>query len=222
MSEPAVEPCSPPKAHRSEISVALSKRWWGVDWSAAMPWLHDGLVIRSGALEDALPFIRDHYGAIFGERDPRFLEDPMCARKERFYREADVFVIEDAGRTVGLQIAHPTDWSTYYIRSLALLPAVRGRGVLEAMTLRMAEVLAAAGVERIEGETAPNNGACVVAQTRLGYVITGTTNTERWGTLVRLTKFLREDAAGVFQRQFCGGAGPRPDHGDPRAARRTS
>lgn len=200
----------------------LSKRWWDLDWASAMPWECGGVTVRYGTMDDALPFIQGHYGAIFGEADDRFLSDPMCPRKVRFYREADVFLIEDAGVIVGLQIATPTDWSTYYVRTLAILPAYRGRGVLEAMTERIAELLIAAGVERMEGELAPNNGACVIAQTRLGYVVTGTTATERWGTMVRLTKFLQEDASRVFHRQFCGGAWPPPAHGSSRAMRRAS
>jgi ribosomal protein S18 acetylase RimI-like enzyme len=200
----------------------LSSRWWGLDWARLLPWRCGGLTVRHGDLQAAMPFIREHYAPIFGGPDPRFLPDPMCDRKERFYREADVLLVEDAGAAVGIQIAHPTDWSTYYVRTLALLPDYRGQGVLEDLTERMAEALAAVGVERIEGELAPNNGACLIAQTRLGYVVTGTQTTDRWGTMVRLTKFLREDAAGVFHRQFCGGAWPRPGHGSPRARGRMS
>jgi ribosomal protein S18 acetylase RimI-like enzyme len=201
---------------------SLSQRWWGLDWAATMPWSCGGLSVGYGGLDDALPFIREHYGAIFGDADTRFLADPMCERKERFYRDADVFLIRDGATCVGLQIAHPTDWSSYYVRSLAILPAYRGRGVLDAMTERMVEALAAVGVERLEGELSPNNGACVIAQTRLGYVVTGMHASERWGTMVRLTRFLQEDASRVFRRQFCGGAWPEPAHGSPRASRRTS
>ncbi len=200
----------------------LSQRWWNLDWAAVMPWDCGGLTVSLGGLDDALPFVRAHYGAIFGEPDERFLADPMCERKARFYREADVFLIRDGVECVGLQIAHPTDWSTYYVRSLALLPEYRGRGVLDAMTERMAEALAAVGVERIDGELSPNNGACVIAQTRLGYVVTGMHTSERWGNMVRLTRFLQGDASSVFRRQFCGGAWPEPAHGPPRAIRRTS
>ena len=36
-----------------------------------------------------------------------------------------------------------------------------------------------------------------------GFVVTSVGNSERWGTCVQLTRFLRAEAATVFARQFC-------------------
>jgi hypothetical protein len=86
----------------------------------------------------------------------------------------------------------------------------------------MERVLSAAGVERIVGDTTPTNVINLIAQTRLGYVPTGLNNTDRWGAMVRLTRFLREDAEGVYRAQFCAGDWPRHRRSSSRANGRNS
>ena len=133
----------------------------------------------------------------------------MTPVKLRFYAESDVFVFRDQGKIVGLLVAHPTDWSCYYMRSLVLLPAYRGRGLIGPLTEHLAEALGPAGVERIDCDVAPVNVACLTVSTRLGFIPRGTLNTDRWGALVRLTKYVRPEAEDVFHEQFCAGRWPR-------------
>jgi hypothetical protein len=102
----------------------------------------------------------------------------------------------------GVWIGHPSDWSTFYARSMALLPEFRGRGFFLDFFTRVAATLKGAGVERIESETAPTNVAVNLGFVRLGWVVTGTVNTDRWGTMLRYTKFLSPEAERCFQRQF--------------------
>jgi GNAT superfamily N-acetyltransferase len=189
----------------------LSARWLGLNWEEHLPWTLAGVRVELAAIEDALPFIRDAYPTIFRapEGDDRWLADPMTEKKIAFYREADVFVVRDGGRCIGLQIGHPTDWSSYYVRTVALLPEYRGRGIVAQLTARMVEVLRDAGIERVEGDVPPANVANMVAQTRLGYVATGVLNHDRWGAMVRLTRHIAERADDVFRRQFCMGTWPR-------------
>ncbi|HTJ85222.1 MAG TPA: GNAT family N-acetyltransferase [Polyangiaceae bacterium] len=223
LREPNAQSGTVPQRTRSDAR-RLSERWWGIDWEAETPWLFGDFSIRLGSFEEALRFVGEHYAGIFGDsdRDGRFLSDPMCERKLRFYEEADVFLIERGASVVGLQVSHPTDWSTYYIRSLALLPEARGTGILGELVAGMERVLSAAGVERIVGDTTPTNVINLIAQTRLGYLSTGINNTDRWGAMVQLTKFLRDDADRVYRKQFCAGDWPRHRRSSSRANGRNS
>lgn len=192
----------------------LSRRWFGVDFSALLPWQFGPITVEWGSPEELLPFIVEHYRDLFGlnGQEGRWRRDPMTAAKLRFLADADLFVLRRKGKIVGDLIAHPSDWNTYYLRSLAVLPEHRGLGTVPLLLERIAEILAAVGVERIEGDVSPANRMNVLAQTRLGYIATGTFNSDRWGALVRMTKFLHVEAEGVFHDQFCAGSWPRCLH----------
>src|SRR5690349_2312393 len=107
----------------------LSKRLWDLDWSTQLPWRLDDVDVVHASFDDALSFIGAHFAAIFESdaRAARFLTDPMTEAKARFGREMDVFLFRAGGEVVGVLMAHPSDWSTYYMRSAAFLPAFRGK-----------------------------------------------------------------------------------------------
>jgi ribosomal protein S18 acetylase RimI-like enzyme len=182
----------------------LSSRIWGLDWGCHLPWTLGNVTVTVGHFADALAFVGDHYAEIFGDgKESGFLSDPFTEAKRRFGDEMDVFSIRADGQVVGLLIAHPLDWTTYYMRSVAILPAYRDRKLFNQIVERCFAPLASAGVERIEGETAPTNVVMMRALTGLGFLVTSTANSERWGATVRFTKFLREEAASLFAEKFC-------------------
>jgi GNAT superfamily N-acetyltransferase len=208
---PAMQ-CSPAIASEPRTE-ALSKRWLGVDFRALLPWKLGPLTIEHGTVDELLPFVTRHYATLFGSvGDRRWRNESITEPKLHFLEEADIFLIRSEGHTVGDLVAHPSDWSTYYLRSLALLPEHRGLATAPLLFKRLAPILADAGVERIEADVSPVDTMNVLAQTRLGFVATGTCNTDRWGALVRMTKFLHADAESVFNRQFCAGTWHRSRH----------
>lgn len=182
---------------------------WGIDWAEWLPrkLTSDGIVICASDIDRALPFISGHYASIFEqdlERSP-FFSEPFDGAKMRFYRASDVMEIKDAERTVGVLIAAPSDWSTYYLRSVGVLPEYHGRHLPQRILPLMFEHLARAGVRRFETETSPANLAVLQVMTRMRFNVTGSALTERWGALLRLTKFLDEGAEDVFLDKFCSG-----------------
>ena len=207
MAQPA-EVVTPALAHRSRGALTLSQRWWGLDWAPHLPWRFDDVVVELGSTEEVLAFVRDHYAAIFDiEGDsPRFFADPMTDAKLKFSQEMDMFAFRHDGACIGVLLAHASDWSTYYMRSGGFLPAYKGRQLLGRCFERMFAPLRDAGVVRVDADTAPSNHACVRMLTRLGFNTTGMVNTERWGALLRMTKFLHEDALHAFHDRFCLGA----------------
>jgi hypothetical protein len=195
----------PPAVLRVEReALPMSQRLWNLDWRSVLPWHFDDGRAEFASAEEALPFIRDHYAAIFGQKDleGRFLPSPTTEAKRRFFAEMDYFILRVGERDAGIVLGHPSDWTTYYVRSAALLPAYRDRHLLTQFSERLYEPLRASGVERIEAECSPANVPMARLLTGQGYMVTGSVTSERWGVVLRYTKFLSEDAIAAFMRQY--------------------
>lgn len=191
---------------------ALSKTLWGIDWSEHLPLaMGDGIVVHASTFERSLPFIREHYAAIFHEdAQSPFSTTRVGSQKERYYRLAgDFFEFKDGEKTIGLLIGTPVDWSTYYIRSAAVLPEYSGRRTIQDLLPVMFGVLRVAGIERVEADTQPSNLATMHILNRLHFNVTGTSLSDRWGAQVHLTLFLNEVCENVFLSRFCAGVGYR-------------
>lgn len=193
-----------PTSHvrRSAPASTLSHRLWQLRWADEMPAEIDGITVEIGSFADAYPFVEEHWAAIFGEDAARFLVEEPNEAKRRFWDEMDVFVFRADGRIAGIAAGHPTDWSTYYMRTFALLPEYREKRFASAFEVHMSRVLRAVGVTRLEAECSVAN----VAMTRLfvsqGFLIGSMLASERWGVMLRFTKYLDEEAESVFRRQF--------------------
>jgi hypothetical protein len=169
-----------------------------------LPWqLDDGLSAELGSFEKAQPFIQEHYGHIFGGDETPFFHEPMTEAKRRFFSEMDFFLFRADRKTVGVLMAHPSDWSTYYVRSTAILEEYRRRGFMRSFLVPFWAALRAAGVARVETEASVVNVPVIALQLKEGFVITSHESSERWGAMVRLTKFLSPHPDRVFRRQFC-------------------
>lgn len=185
---------------------SLSRDILEIDWCAHVPWVMDGGIrLELATLHETLEFMRLYYGTIFGAdgTDHRFFAETLTPAKVRFLEASDRFAFREGTRTVGLLVGQPLDWSTYYWRTVAFVPEHQGRGLLSAALERTDAVMRDAGVVRVEGEAAPNNQRQLRLLIRLGYCVTGSVNSERWGTLLRLTRFLAPQAQECFVGQFC-------------------
>jgi GNAT superfamily N-acetyltransferase len=195
--------CTPAVDARKRASINASRRLWGLDWSRRLPWRLDDVTVEWGSINEALPFVAERYAEIFGTDDGRFFAEPMSEAKRRFCAESDVFLFRADGETVGLVLAHPTDWSTYYVRSTALLAEYRARGILPRFLEHFYGPLREVGVERIESDCSPSNQPVIRLHTSEGFMVTGSGNSDRWGGLLHMTKYLRGEPEKVFIRQFC-------------------
>jgi len=188
---------------------ALSQQLWGIDWNRHLPLDLRGFSVSLSSYEGLSPFIAKYYPTLFEEDTSAqaFGSGQSHPAKARYYRAAgDFFEFVADGETVGVVIGTPIDWSSYYIRTAALLPQFQGRQPIQHFFSQCVfDVLREAGVERVELDVAPSNLAMMHVVTRLRFNATGTLLTERWGAHVHFTKFLREDAERVFIAQFCSG-----------------
>lgn len=187
---------------RSASTSTLSRRLWQLSWAAVMPPEIDGIAVEIGSFAEAYPFVEEHWAAIFGDDAARFHVEELTEAKRRFWDEMDVFVFRADGRIAGIAAGHPTDWSTYYMRTFALLPEFRERRFASAFGEHMSRALREAGVARLEAETSVANVAMSRLLASQGFLISSMLASERWGVMLRFTKYLDGEAESVFRRQF--------------------
>lgn len=199
-------PTSERRAPETRRATPLSQRLWGLEWSRILPWQFDSVEVVPGSFAEAMPFVEAHYAGIFKAdgQGERFLSDPMTPAKLRFGEEMDVFLMRSEGREVGVMMAHPTDWSSYYVRTIAVLPEARNQHVVTQFAAALDAPLRAVGAERIEADVSPGNLPMLRVLIGQGWVVNGTQNSERWGSHLRLCRFLRPEAEQTFAKQFCG------------------
>ncbi len=189
--------------------LPLSELLWGLRWSDLLPLdLGGGSSVRTSSLAAAMPFVREHYAQIFeDDGSSPFRNDVLTPMKARYYELcADFFEFVHGDKTVGLLVCDPLDWSTYYIRSAAVLPEHQGRALVQRfLSLCLFDELTRAGVSRVEFDVSPMNLAMLHIATRMRMNPTGTVLTERWGAMTRFTRFLCAEAHQVFLEQFCSG-----------------
>jgi ribosomal protein S18 acetylase RimI-like enzyme len=194
-----LDPASPRRAS------TLTERVWDLRWQDRLPWEFDGVRVDLGQAADVNDFLLQNRALLFGgvEGAGRFLADPTTPAKQRWVDEMDIFVLSQNANTIGILCGHPTDWTTYYLRSTALLPAVRGSGLIQRVMERMYEPLVQVGAERMEVEASPTNLPAVRTLLRQGFVVTSLFNSERWGACLRLTKHMTNASHTIFSQQFC-------------------
>jgi hypothetical protein len=192
----------------SEKPVPLSKTLWGVDWTRHVPFRVGEFAAEVSSYERAAPFVAQHYASIFEEQGrTRFSSGRLGSVKARYYEIAgDFFEFTTAGRTVGLLVCTPLDWSTYYVRSAGMIDEFQGSQIIQTFLMRVVfEALREAGVERVELDVAPSNLGMMHIATRMRFNATGTLLSERWGAQVHFTKFLADEAEHTFLDNFCSG-----------------
>jgi RimJ/RimL family protein N-acetyltransferase len=186
----------------------MSQKLWGIHWAQHLPFENAGFLVRLSDYTRAQAFIAANYATVFEEEANAspFATD-ISAAKSRYYQLfGDFFEFFYGEELAGLLVCTPTDWSTYYIRSAALIPKYQGRRIVQQFYAEaLFPVLKAAGVERVEFDTSPANLAMMHIAARLRFNNTGTILSERWGAMVHFTKFLSQHKEDVFLEQFCAG-----------------
>jgi RimJ/RimL family protein N-acetyltransferase len=192
---------------RAAAPRRLSTELWGIDWNASFPLdLGDGVSAHPCTFDDCVPFVREHYSALFEAERSAFPMDSVGVKQQLFYGwAADCFEFRSGGRAIGLIIGNPSDASTYYIRSAGVLPEFRNRGLMQRFVAHLLQQLRAAGVERVETDTSPANLVTLRIFSRLCFNVSGTIISDRWGVLMRLTRHLSEPHERFFLERFCNG-----------------
>lgn len=211
MSAPArLDVATPPAPLR------LSEEIFGVEWSRHLPCpLGDGgAVLRVADHAAVQAFVREHRDALVAPElaGSRFADlEENAELKARFCARAmDSFVVENEGRTVGVFVGQPWDWSSYYMRYFAMLPGQRGFRTAMGIVDCFVPILRSAEIERLELDVSVSHLGQLQRMIGSGFYVTGTLQTERWGAMVHMTRFLSEPHEQVFLDQFSAGIRSRP------------
>jgi hypothetical protein len=192
-------------------SATLSARLWGLDLNKGLPrtLTSDGVQAAPGELTRVRDFLATEFPAL-REEDLGGSPSARMLDAKRWYLQnaCDVIELRHDDRTVGVLIGAPEDWSSYYVRIFAVLqayqrPALRRRFIRECLF----EPLIAHQVERVMADTSPMNLGMSVVFNELRFHVTGHQLSDRWGPLVRYTKFLDPACEAAFIRRFAGISG---------------
>ena len=196
---------------------SLSARLWGLDLNKGLPrtLTSDGVRAAPGEMSRVRDFLAQHF-PLFREEDLGAAPSAHMLEAKRWYlrNACDVLELRHDERTVGVLIGAPEDWSSYYVRMFAVLqtyqrPALRRRFVRECLF----EPLVAQRVERVIADTSPTNLGMALVFNELHFHVTGHQLSDRWGPLVRYTKFLDPACEAAFHRRFAGISGGTTSNG---------
>jgi hypothetical protein len=191
---------------------SLSAQFWGVDlWHALpRPMTSDGVEAVPGDITRIRDFLTQSFPYLTEEAQRGAANAVSMDAKRRYLQlGCDLIELRFEQRTVGVIVGAPEDWSSYYIRIFAVLPAFQ-RPALTRRFVRecLFEPLAACGVQRLVADTSPANLAMARGFSEMHFHVTGHQLSDRWGPLVRYTKFLDPACESVFLERFGGAACP--------------
>jgi ribosomal protein S18 acetylase RimI-like enzyme len=198
------------------MAESMAEVLWQVEWEN-----FNGTEIVPGIRADVVGF--EEFVTFLGEAYSRVNHNPQdsfavsaiigdkVAHNRRVYYElsGDFFLLRSADATVGWFAATIADWSTYYLRSSGIIPEFQKQGIYKNFIASLLKFLSAYPVERVTAEVSPANLPVIKTLTTNGFNITGVDNTDRWGALVRLTKYLHTSGQETFLRHFCSGVFPQ-------------
>lgn len=199
----------------SDAKALEAKTWsstlWGISWTTLLPKMITA-DIRVDYLRhsEAVPVMQKLFPEVFegnvGTNNARFFDGTNPAMKQKYYELAgDYFVFRDCSqgeRVVGMVACTFQDWATYNMRNVSVHPDYQQLGIYQEFYLLLCEILTEHGVSRIEGDIAPTNLHHMAVLSKMGYIPTAMSVSERWGALVHVTKYLQEEEEDRFADLF--------------------
>lgn len=199
-----IPPVSPPQTG--------SYRLWGLDFASELPPLEiqHSACVKVTQLDVVLSFLQREFPALLESRASTLQAPQAVAAKHRYLQyDSDLIEISVADQPIAVFVGAPEDWSSYYVRMFAVNPRVQQRGLIRRFVREcIFAPLEQHGVERVVAETSPVNVAMLRMFAELKFQPTGHQLSERWGPLVRHTKFLDAGCESAFRARFAGQTPP--------------
>ena len=201
-----------PQKKLQKQSGVLSNKLWKLDWSRFLPMKlnNHSHALEEGSFLAFLDFFNSYFSEDYAESTPDFFvgENPLA--KKEFYEEiGDFFIFRKEREIMGAAVFNPSDWNTYYLRSILIRKEYRGLGYFQYLIEFVLKKLESVGVGRVEAQIAPANALSLHVLIKFGFVVSGLSNSERWGSLVHLTRFLNRGNEKVFLNKFNFGSFPK-------------
>lgn len=194
--------------------VSLSAKLWGLDLGEGLPRVlsHDGITAMPGDLTRVRSFLAAEFPS-FGEETLGASPFESIINAKRWYlgSASDAIELRLADRTIGVLVGAPEDWSSYYIRVFAVIQLYQRPALIRRFGRECVfEPLALHHVERVVADTSPTNLAMARCFSELHFHVTGHQLSDRWGPLVRYTRFLDPACEAAFLKRFAGIAAGGP------------
>lgn len=191
---------------------SLTRRFWKFDLCDHMPrkLTSDGVCAERGEPQRVRAFLKDEFPVLTEEAvAPIANADAALAKREYIETACDLVELRHEEKTVGVLVGAPEDWSSYYIRIFAVAQRYQRPTLIRRFGAEcIFEPLRAHHVQRVVADTSPCNLAMSRTLSELRFYATGHQLTDRWGPLVRYTKFLDPACEDAFLRRFNGIAPP--------------
>lgn len=133
----------------------------------------------------------------------QFVSEPFKEKTYYYLTRGDFFGFFRDGQLYGAFAGNTIDWSTYYFRSVLIKSEYREGGFYQKFLTYFSDVLLEIGCRRIEAHIAPFNHPSIHVLNKMGFMITGSQLSDRWGNLIHFTYFLEENSRDVFINTFC-------------------
>lgn len=190
------------------LVTSLSATLWGLDLSQGLPRVlsQDGIIATPGDLTRVRTFIAEEFPS-FGEESLGATPSETIIDAKRWYLRSacDAIELRHEGRTIGVLVGAPEDWSSYYVRVCAVLQTYQRPGLVRRFLREcLFDLLARHHVERVTADASPANLAVARWFSEMHFHVTGHQLSDRWGPLVRYTKFLDPACEAAFLRRFVG------------------
>jgi RimJ/RimL family protein N-acetyltransferase len=198
------------KAIPSPVGTPLSRKVWGLDFTQGLPCVlsNDGIEATAGELDRVLAFMAEQFPSLteeVGAKSVKPHESTAAAKQWYLSSASDLIELRHEGQTVGVLVGAPEDWGSYYVRIFAMSPAYQRPGLIRRFARQcLFGPLRAHHVERVVADTSPANLAMTRLFSELRFHVTGHQLSDRWGPLVRYTKFLDPACESAFCARFAG------------------
>lgn len=163
--------------HDSVRYSSLTRSVCGVHWEKHFPLFLDGLTVETASYLECYRFLNENtetigYGSDFSRR---FLLEPTTSEKSKYLSSVvDSFLFRNStGKEVGVFLGNLTDWNSYYLRFMGLLPECQGRELFRKFVEALSQILTPYGLKRIELHVSPSSLAVVRALTALSFRVSG-------------------------------------------------
>jgi len=195
-----------------ERSSSLTRRFWKFELCDGLPRLltSDGVRAVRGEPQRVRTFLNDEFPALTEEAFAPAASDEAARMKREYIETAcDLIELRHADETVGVLVGAPEDWSSYYIRVFAVTQLYQRPNLIRRFGAECVfDPLRDHAVQRVVADTSPSNIAMSRTLSELHFFATGHQLSERWGPLVRYTKFLDPACEAAFLARYSGIAPP--------------
>lgn len=161
--------------------------------------------------DECYSFIGKNFKKVFQKEGENYYvlkpKSPAAKQLKPIFEEyhaihSEYFLFKVKGKTVGWVYGEIDDFETFYLRNLGLLPKFRQQGAYSAFLIQFLKYIQKVGYQRVSAQHNPGNRAILNIHLRLGFIIVGTENHERWGQLLKTVKIFDKKRDASFRKKF--------------------